>query len=79
MTVGSVGLDVDFMTSLFVRGTRARGTGLAGVLDLLERGEFDLVGVGRALLADPDWARKVRAGDAASLTAFTPRALASLD
>jgi 2,4-dienoyl-CoA reductase-like NADH-dependent reductase (Old Yellow Enzyme family) len=28
-----------------------------------ERGEFDLVGVGRALLNDPAWTRKARLGD----------------
>jgi 2,4-dienoyl-CoA reductase-like NADH-dependent reductase (Old Yellow Enzyme family) len=28
----------------------------------MERDEFDLVAVGRALLQDPEWARKVLAG-----------------
>ena len=29
---------------------------------MLERGDFDLVAVGRALLQDPLWAQKVRQG-----------------
>ena len=36
----------------------------------MERGEFDLVAVGRALIADPDWAVKVRDGDTAGLKGF---------
>jgi 2,4-dienoyl-CoA reductase-like NADH-dependent reductase (Old Yellow Enzyme family) len=49
--------------------------GLDNLLDRLERDEFDMVAVGRALLQDPEWAAKVLAGrfdelqpyDAASL------------
>lgn len=29
----------------------------------IERGEFDLVGIGRALLQDPNWVRKLEAGE----------------
>jgi 2,4-dienoyl-CoA reductase-like NADH-dependent reductase (Old Yellow Enzyme family) len=35
---------------------------LAPLVDLLERGEFDLVALGRAALADPAWAAKLAAG-----------------
>ena len=31
-------------------------------MERFERGEFDLVAVGRALLNDPEWARKLRFG-----------------
>lgn len=44
----------------------------------LERGDFDLVGVGRALLQDPNWARKVKEGRTSELMAFERSALASL-
>jgi len=44
----------------------------------LERGEFDLVAVGRALLSDADWARKVRDRRFAELAPFSPDALATL-
>jgi 2,4-dienoyl-CoA reductase-like NADH-dependent reductase (Old Yellow Enzyme family) len=35
---------------------------MQGLVDMLERGEFDLVAIGRALLVNPDWGNKVRAG-----------------
>lgn len=35
---------------------------LAPLVRLVERGEFDLVAMGRAVLADPEWAVKVNAG-----------------
>ena len=43
--------------------------------ELLEREEVDLVAVGRALLADPAWAAKIRDGRAAELLPFTPDAM----
>lgn len=43
-----------------------------------ERGDFDLVAVGRALLADSQWAAKVREGRLAELTDFNPEAMAVL-
>lgn len=55
ITVGSVGLPVGEATP--------DGAETAAVLDnlmaRLERGEFDLVAVGRALLSDPDWCAKI--------------------
>ena len=78
IAVGSVGLDVDFMTSLFVRGTRANAVGLEGLLDRMDEGEFDLVGVGRALLADPEWANKIKSGHAEAIVPFTPQVLGAL-
>ncbi|PXA82868.1 12-oxophytodienoate reductase [Nostoc sp. 3335mG] len=78
MTVGSVSLEADFMSSLFVPGTRAGVTGIDRLLAMLERGDFDLVGVGRALLADPDWPRKVREGRIDTLIPFSPKMLGSL-
>lgn len=79
MTVGSVSIDVDFMTSLFVAGTRAGVAGIDRLLAMLDRGDFDLVGVGRALIADPDWPRKVREGRIDTLIPFGPKMLGSLD
>jgi 2,4-dienoyl-CoA reductase-like NADH-dependent reductase (Old Yellow Enzyme family) len=48
------------------------------VLERLERDEFDLVAVGRALIVDPDWARKVVDGRFQDLTPFNREALATL-
>jgi 2,4-dienoyl-CoA reductase-like NADH-dependent reductase (Old Yellow Enzyme family) len=38
-------------------------------------GEFDLVAVGRVLLANPDWVAKMRDGRDAELKTFDPRGL----
>lgn len=37
---------------------------------MLERGDFDLVGVGRALISDPDWVAKVEGGRTGELKGF---------
>ncbi|WP_086723965.1 NADH:flavin oxidoreductase [Streptomyces carpinensis] len=57
ITVGSVGLDGDFIKAF--QGEGAALGGLDNLLDRMERDEFDLVAVGRALLQDPEWAAKV--------------------
>lgn len=78
MTVGSVSLNVNFMTSLFVRGTKPTVSSLDGLLRMMERGDFDLVAVGRAILADPRWPEKVREGRLHELEPFTAQALKTL-
>jgi 2,4-dienoyl-CoA reductase-like NADH-dependent reductase (Old Yellow Enzyme family) len=60
MTVGSVGLDRDVTASF--AGDRAAPAPLTGLVDMFERGDFDLVGLGRVLLADPRWIEKVGTG-----------------
>lgn len=77
ITVGSVGLDEAF-TSLFTEGKGAGNKDINDLLDRLEKNEFDLVAVGRALLADPAWATKVREGRFDDLLPFTPDALKTL-
>lgn len=64
ITVGSVGLDTDVMTSLRDgEESRLRVAESLAVLETkLAAGELDLVAVGRSLIADPDWVDKVRAG-----------------
>ncbi len=59
-TVGSVGLDVEVMA--FFAGTVAKPVAIDALAKRLEQGEFDLVAVGRALLADPCWVTKVLDG-----------------
>ncbi|MDY0007501.1 MAG: 12-oxophytodienoate reductase [Spongiibacteraceae bacterium] len=71
IAVGSVGLDVDLMDNLF--GQEANPTGRTGLLETaqrLERGEFDLVSVGRAVIGDADWVRKVEQGRWSELKPF---------
>jgi len=41
-------------------------------------GRFDLVAVGRAILQDPEWAKKVKEGRFADLRDYDGKALATL-
>lgn len=76
ITVGSVGLSNEFLNAY--QGQGADSVGLDELLRRLGEDEFDLVAVGRALLADPLWPRKIRAGRAAELAAFDPASLGTL-
>ncbi|MCX5435741.1 NADH:flavin oxidoreductase [Streptomyces sp. NBC_00056] len=60
ITVGSVGLDGDFIRAFMGEGSAVKG--IDDLLDRLERDEFDMVAIGRALLQDPEWAAKVLEG-----------------
>ncbi|MGP4088826.1 NADH:flavin oxidoreductase [Streptomyces sp. KR55] len=76
ITVGSVGLDGEFLKAF--QGEGAAVGSLDNLLDRLERDEFDLVAVGRALLQDPQWAAKVLAGRFDELAPYDAASLASL-
>ncbi len=60
ISVGSVGLTSDFIGDRAAEN--ARVASLEELVRRLERDEFDLVAVGRALLQDPYWLIKVREG-----------------
>jgi 2,4-dienoyl-CoA reductase-like NADH-dependent reductase (Old Yellow Enzyme family) len=88
ITVGSVSLDVDFVVSLG-RSPKPEsgapggdGKGRAAEMEhlaaMLARGDFDLVAVGRAMLADSSWAAKVRDGRFGELSGFSPEVLKTL-
>ncbi|WP_328921241.1 NADH:flavin oxidoreductase [Streptomyces sp. NBC_00208] len=76
ITVGSVGLDGDFIRAF--AGEGAEVGSIDNLLDRLERDEFDLVAVGRALLQDPEWAAKVLAGRVDELKPYDAAALKTL-
>ncbi|MEV4447047.1 MULTISPECIES: NADH:flavin oxidoreductase [Streptomyces] len=76
ITVGSVGLDGDFIKAFM--GESSKVASLDNLLDRLERDEFDLVAVGRALLQDPEWAAKVLDGRLEELGSYDPKALSTL-
>ncbi|MEU4744079.1 12-oxophytodienoate reductase, partial [Actinosynnema sp. NPDC023658] len=78
ITVGSVGLDNSEFQSAFIEGRGAANALLDGLVEMFERDEFDLVAVARALLADPEWATKIRDGRLGELVPFTVGALAEL-
>ncbi|EQB3641454.1 NADH:flavin oxidoreductase [Raoultella sp. C349492] len=76
ISVGSVGLSGDFFGAF-----GGQGSGTAALNNLytrMERGEFDLIAVGRALISDPQWVQKVRAGKTDELQGFHAEDLASL-
>jgi 2,4-dienoyl-CoA reductase-like NADH-dependent reductase (Old Yellow Enzyme family) len=71
IAVGSVGHDVDVMATL--TGAEARPTGPGRIGDLVrrfERGDFDLISIGRGLIGDPDWVAKMRDGRGAEIRPF---------
>ena len=78
ITVGSVGLDGEFLQFMVDTDKVAQPASLDNLLERLGREEFDLVAVGRALLVDPDWAAKVRDGREQDILPFSREALASL-
>lgn len=76
ITVGSIGLASDFIGSF--AGESSKPASLDDLLRRLEREEFDLVAVGRAILSDPQWAEKIREGKGSELKGFTAAALGEL-
>ena len=76
ITVGSVGLDSD-MNSAF-RGQSASVQSLDKITAMVGSRDVDLIAVGRALLADPEWARKVREGRLQDLTGFVAASMKTL-
>ncbi len=69
ISVGSVGLDQEFISSFM-----GEGAGVANIDQLLEKmssHEFDLIAIGRALLSNPDWVNKVKNGQFDQLKPFT--------
>lgn len=80
ITVGSVSLDADFIPEpgekLFKSGKIAS---LNTLLERLERDEFDLVAIGRALIANPDWANKVKGAQHEQLRGYQKEMLTELN
>lgn len=76
ITVGSVGLSGEFIAGF--AGERSEPASIEGLERMLDRGDFDLVAVGRALLQDPEWVVKIREGRHDELSAFDRSAMAKL-
>ena len=64
MTVGGVGLDKGMYDTVKTGGQTTPN--LERLVARLDAGEVDLVGVGRSILNDPAWAKKVRTGETLS-------------
>ena len=76
ITVGSVGLSGDFFGAF--AGESSQPTSLDELNRRFDRGDFDLVAVGRPILADPNWVSKIKAGKTEELREFTKEALGEL-
>ncbi|MEU8749995.1 NADH:flavin oxidoreductase [Streptomyces chartreusis] len=76
ISVGSVGLDGEFLGAFVGQGSGVKG--IDDLLDRLESEEFDFVAVGRALLQDPEWAAKVLDGRFGELAPYDAASLKTL-
>ncbi len=76
ISVGSVGLAGEFTASF--SGENSKTAPLETLYERMDKGEFDLIAVGRAILQDPHWATKVKDGRMNELEAFDARSLATL-
>ena len=76
ISVGSVGLEADFMGAFGGEGSSTAR--LDKLIERMERDEFDIIAVGRALISDPEWAEKVRTGNFSALKDFDAEALKKL-
>ena len=77
ITVGSVTLSAEMISTL-MEGATATPRSIVDLVERLERHEFDLVAIGRALITNPDWPKMVASGHAENLNPFSVSALASL-
>ena len=77
ITVGSVGLSGEFTQAIFT-GENSIHESLDKLLNALERGDFDLVAVGRAILSDPNWAEKIKNNRTSELRGFSQEDLGRL-
>jgi 2,4-dienoyl-CoA reductase-like NADH-dependent reductase (Old Yellow Enzyme family) len=73
ITVGSVGLSGEFVAAF--AGESSKPASLDELLRRLDRGDFDLVAIGRALLHDPEWVVKIHEGRSEDLKDWTAEAL----
>lgn len=76
ISVGSVGLSGEFTATY--AGEASQPAPLDRLVEIMDRGDFDLIAVGRALLQDPEWVQKIRDGRMNELKDFDKEALATL-
>lgn len=77
ITVGSVSLQRDLLETIIGEASQTAGN-VGLLLERMERGDFDLVAVGRALIADPEWPAKIRRGAESEVNAYAPEQLTEL-
>ncbi len=79
ITVGSVGLDGDFIGegNSDLSGS-SNPTGIDALMERLNKDEFDLVAIGRALLVDSQWVNKIQNNEIEDIKPFNKKALMAL-
>ncbi len=77
MTVGSVSLEDPANFTPGAPVSAVASANLAPLRQMLEAGDVDLAGVGRAIIANADWAHLVREGRYDALRAYDPKAVAA--
>ena len=76
ITVGSVGLNAEMRDSLLEGKTaNAQPADIERMVSRLSSGEFDMVAVGRSLIANPEWPKLVASCRSHELADFTPQVL----
>lgn len=76
ITVGSIGMTGEHIDTLMGEGSNVAS--LDNLLQLVDRGDFDLIAVGRGMLVNADWANKVREGRIDQLNNWNPEVLKGL-
>lgn len=76
ITVGSVGVAAAFFGD---KEAAQASLSLAPLVERFEAGEFDLVGLGRSVLSDPEWTDKVREGRLNEIRGYEKEHEARLD
>jgi 2,4-dienoyl-CoA reductase-like NADH-dependent reductase (Old Yellow Enzyme family) len=76
ITVGSVGLTGEFLAAF--AGESSQPSSLDELVRRMDRGDFDLVAVGRPLLSDPFWVKKIHEQRTNELKGFSKEALGEL-
>ena len=77
-TVGSITLSNDLFSG-YMEGAETSAGNLVRLLEMFERGDFDLFSIGRAAISDPEWANKVREGRISELAEYDPHFLAATE
>jgi len=76
ISVGSVAMTGEHIDSLMGQDSGVAGIDL--VLEMIDRGDFDLIAVGRGLLMNADWPQLVRGGRLDALRPWNRQVLSSL-
>lgn len=78
ITVGSVGLDSEFLEYMVKTDKVAKTANIDDLLQRLDNSEFDLVALGRVLIVDPAWPAKLREGRFDEVLPYSREALKQL-